>query len=193
MNKEYLFEKTGGDAEIERLESVLSAYRFEAARPPVLPEARQAGRAWSFGWLRVSFAAGAVAVAVVAGLLAFGRIEKLLVHADRPEISDNVRPSLSEPPSEVVTPTSATGNQISIGDSRTFRKVQPAPQHVAFSQRRTPVRLPARSKPHVELTRQEKYAYDQLMVALYITGTKLKVVQDTINWNETMSEVQKSK
>jgi hypothetical protein len=31
------------------------------------------------------------------------------------------------------------------------------------------------------LTKEEQYAYDQLKVALWLTGSKLKVVQDTIN------------
>jgi hypothetical protein len=31
------------------------------------------------------------------------------------------------------------------------------------------------------LTRDERYAYDRLMLALSITGSKLKVVQDTID------------
>ena len=182
MNKDYLFERTGSDGEIERLENVLSAYRFEPGRPPTLPENSPAARFWSFGWLRFSLAAGAVAVAVITGLLAHGRIEKLLDrNVGGPEISDQVRPVFTESSSEVNTVRMPGRNETKLGDSSSFRKVQPVPQRVVYSRPRVTPRLLSNSKPPVTLTKQEKYAYDQLRVALYITGSKLKTVQDTID------------
>jgi len=156
----------------------LSVYRFEAGRPPTLPE--NPPGVWSFGWLRLSFAAGAVAVAVVAGLLAYGRIEKLLDHrAGRPEISDNSRPATANPPVNVMPANPSVEQPIS--EARPPRKVQPTPQQIAYSRPRVSPHLVARSKPPVTLTKEEQYAYDQLRVALFITGSKLKVVQDTID------------
>lgn len=182
MNKDYLFERTGTDAEIEKLESVLSVYRFEPSRAPILPENSPAHGFWSFGWLRFLIAAGAVAVAVVAGLLADGRIEKLLdPHAGRPEISDNVRPEFANPPSGVVTDPSAKGTETAIRDAKPFRIARRTTQPVAYRPTQRINQPIARTKPTVTLTKQEQYAYDQLRVALYITGSKLKVVQDTID------------
>lgn len=176
MNKDHLFEKTAGDAEIERLESILSVYRFEPGRPPMLPENLPAAGVWSFGWLRYAFAVGAVAVAVITGLLAYGRIEKLLdTHAGRPEISDSQQP-IAEVPA-----ISTSRAEEPVRDSQPLHKVPATPQQIAYSRPQPSPRLIARPKPQVILTKQEKYAYDQLRVALFITGSKLKVVQDTID------------
>jgi len=38
-----------------------------------------------------------------------------------------------------------------------------------------------RSAAKPKLTAEEQYAYDQVRVALWLAGSKLKVVQDTIN------------
>jgi hypothetical protein len=37
MKEDYLWNKTGSDAEIEKLENALKAFRFEAQEPPALP------------------------------------------------------------------------------------------------------------------------------------------------------------
>ena len=41
------------------------------------------------------------------------------------------------------------------------------------------------------LTEEEKYAYGQLMLALSITGSKLKIVKDTINGVEEIENAAK--
>src|SRR5690348_14309413 len=97
MNKDDLQEKTDRDPEIERLESLLAVYRFEPGPAPVLPVKTLEVRSPWFRWFRLSFAAGAAAVAVIAGLLAYGRIEKLLLNADGPAISENIPVSVAAP------------------------------------------------------------------------------------------------
>ncbi|HEY2867580.1 MAG TPA: hypothetical protein VGJ02_10850 [Pyrinomonadaceae bacterium] len=181
MNKDYLLEKAGSDTEIEGLENLLAAYRFEPGRLPMLPtKTPEVRRPW-FRWLTFSFAAGAAAVAVFAGLLAYGRIEKLLLNVDGPAISENVTSVLADRSNSINMAPAATGSEIVITDPGSSRKTQPAPQRVANKRPRATTRTLARATPPVTLTKKEKYAYDQLMVALYITGTKLKVVQDTID------------
>jgi len=180
MNKEYLLEKTGGDPEIEGLESLLAVYRFEPGRAPVLPaETTEMRRPW-FGWLRFSVAAGAAAVAVFAGLLAYGRIEKLLLNADRPAISEVAPPGRTLP--LLVEPSQPSDSERSIAavDLGTVPSRRTNVQPIRY---RKPAAIPSieKRRPQVALSKREKYAYNQLMVALYITGTKLKVVQDTID------------
>ncbi len=47
-------------------------------------------------------------------------------------------------------------------------------------------------KPKVKLTKEEKYAYDQLMLALSITSSKLKLVTDKIENVEEQNVVQEN-
>lgn len=182
MNKDYLHEKMGSDPEIEGLEDLLAVYRFEPGRAPVLPiETVETRRSW-FAWLTLSFAAGAAAVAVFAGLLAYGRIEKLLdQYAGRPEISERVTPAVAIPSNEVNVAPAVKNSDVAITDPELPNIAKPTPQRVAFRKPRIATHSEPKAVPAVTLTKQEKYAYDQLMVALYITGTKLKVVQDTID------------
>jgi hypothetical protein len=42
--------------------------------------------------------------------------------------------------------------------------------------------------PPAELTAEEQFAYRQLMLALSITGSKLKIVQDTIDGTEDTND-----
>jgi hypothetical protein len=42
------------------------------------------------------------------------------------------------------------------------------------------------------LTAEEKYAYDQLMLALSITGSKLKIVKDKIAGTEDQNAVREA-
>ena len=44
-------------------------------------------------------------------------------------------------------------------------------------------------KPTVKLTKEEKYAYDQLMLALSVTSSKLKLVTDKIDGIEEQNAV----
>ena len=37
MNEEYLWDKTGEDAEIQQLENALAAFRYQETAPPALP------------------------------------------------------------------------------------------------------------------------------------------------------------
>ena len=43
--------------------------------------------------------------------------------------------------------------------------------------------VPSAKPEKAKFTKEEKYAYDRLMLALSIAGSKLKVVQDTIDRN----------
>jgi hypothetical protein len=73
-------------------------------------------------------------------------------------------------------------------ETKKFARQKPAPVKTVFKFRKPAVRntLLAQGrnikteKPKVRLTEEERYAYNQLMLALSITGSKLKIVRDKV-------------
>ena len=175
MNNEYLWEKTGEDAEIANLENALAAFRYREDTPPALPVAAVERKPFRLR-LAIAFAAPAFAAVAIAAGLWFRYDETELIFIHQPAVQETV-----EKPSEIRTPA-----------------VQPAPPKqpidrrshgVQYASTRTPRRSQERSharKPEtVALTQEERYAYRQLMLALSISSSKLKVVQDAINGVES--------
>ena len=66
MQDDYLFDRTGSDAELERLEDLLAVYRYTEDGPPKLPATREAGKSsrWKFSF-SFAFAGACTAVVVV--------------------------------------------------------------------------------------------------------------------------------
>jgi|SRR5436305_2671561 hypothetical protein len=180
MNKEYLFEKQGNDGEIERLEQVLAAYRFEPGEPPGLPSTEITFSRRRFGWLKTAFVAGAAAMAVIVGLLTYDRTDKLLrASVDSPAISTtSVAAATDITPPIVVPPSPDSSFGAAPADNRRQRRMIVS---ASYRRMRESLVRPVRQTQSARLTKKEQYAYDQLLVALWITGTKLKVVQDTID------------
>ena len=75
--------------------------------------------------------------------------------------------------------TVAIATNVKLGHTRQFR---PKPQKALVAVKR----MVDKNEP-VKLTNEEKFAYNQLMLALSITGSKLKLVQDTIDRIENTS------
>ncbi len=192
MNEEYLWDKTGGDAEIEDLEDALKAFSYKQSAPPQLPGENLAlvEKPWR-SYFRLGFAlAFASAVVVIVSLGWFLVPNRNVVIG-----SDSV--NVIEPQPVVLPPAD----------------VQLAPRVELPTRNDTPVILKARhivrptakrintiavkkenKAPRVNLTEEEKYAYGQLMLALSITESKLKIVRDTIAGNEEMkTSVEKGK
>jgi hypothetical protein len=180
MNTKYLWDKEGNDDEIERLEDALSGYRFQANAVPSLRPAAVVVPARRFGWLRFSLVAGLAAAMLLIAATAFVLDEYRTPKPNDVAVKTNEQP--------LVMPDTATSpapvdqyyiDPIKPGDKpkidrhyippivKPIRKVTPPADNNI-----------ARNK---KLTKDEKYAYDQLLVALWLTGSKLKVVQDTIN------------
>ena len=183
MNSEYLFEKKGSDPDIERMEDLLSAYRIEPVAPALARAELKEVATPSAGRFRFVFAyAGAFAVFAVlitAAVLTIGKFrnQNVEVTAVSPAVV------ISDPrPSDVVTSTppavvSAQANPADKREPLPPRTVKPATiRAVQFAKYVRP-----RSAVKPKLTAEEQYAYDQVRVALWLAGSKLKVVQDTIN------------
>ncbi|HVF47621.1 MAG TPA: hypothetical protein VNA17_08660 [Pyrinomonadaceae bacterium] len=179
MNEEYLWDKTGDDAEIESLEAQLAVFRYEPTASPALaensPASTKSYRApWALGF---AFAA----MAVVAGVSLWSMLpsvdqESEVAVADAIS-GDGPAAVEAEPPvAEVVRPHVFT-------EMPSAEKVQPKTYTQAKRSRKVAeTRSAVRVKQHpVELTPEERAAYDQVVLALSITSSKLKMVQDKVN------------
>lgn len=174
---DYLWDKSGGDAEIESLEAALQKFAYaERALPITTARPR-------FSWLnffrfRFALAGGLVAVLVL-GWLAISR---------------------SDPKSEIAfidrtadEPTSKADFSGNTANYNALKNDERRPEVIHFSHCagpkkkkrsvRTVVR-PSRPLPQVmtavAVTREEADAYNKLMLALSITSSKLKIVKDKI-------------
>lgn len=183
MNNDYLWNKKGSDGEIERLENLLNGFQYKAAAPPKLPVAAAEGRSWTF-WPRLSlgFAAAGAFAAILIGVFFFAGGEKANVVTQQPSAPmivpnaavENVLPPSVEqkPPTETPAPVTTV-----------FRPKEPSmkTQPLRASQ---PRKRKSGKTPPDALTAEERYAYEQLKMALAITGSKLKAVSDTVNGTE---------
>lgn len=178
MNDEYLWNKTGDDAEIERMETMLSTFRFDAdsLRPLPLKQASKPENrgGWTL-WLRIAFAGAAVASLVFAGWLSMPKTVTTarVVESESPVpfVGEPAVPPIETPPPSKIAPPPP----LKIGQP--FRR--PVPTRKAA----TPAAWQS-ARRNTVLTTEEKYAYNQLMLALSITTAKLRIVSDTVNGND---------
>ncbi len=193
MKEDYLWDKTGAaDPEIERLEKALAVFRYRADEPPALPakiipfERNNPRRFFRFGF---AFAACAALVIISLGALFQFSGGKAEVAKDSKET--NPSPVVEEVADE--TPVTQPNDSIT-------RKVETPKRSVERSfvkaKKSAPVidrqnKLFARNveikKPAVRLTKEEKYAYDQLMLALSVTSSTFKKVKNKVEGVEDVT------
>ena len=190
MNEEYLFNKTGEDAEIRHLEETLAAFRYRESDPPPLPlssvrphiETKR-----SFNWrLSFAFALPALAVLVAAGAVwirsaAPDTTETPVVFIAAPEFRTET-PAAPVPVKKSQPLPSAPGPAPKRQRS-TFAPVLTARATRTRPKRRTRVDPPGLTT-FAGLSKKERYAYEQLMLALSISGSRLRIVKDAVNGNE---------
>jgi hypothetical protein len=182
MNEEYLWDKTGSDPEIEKLEAKLKEFAYKGYEPPPIPAKAftladvRPRRFFRFHLAFASAALAALTVSIIGFFIVQQRLEKIdqtLVAA--PEIS--TLPATAESVTEPLTrpayvPTAVAGNKL------------PEAHRAVYSSKRAskPVpRKPTLDDPQVEMTKEEAYAYNQLMLALSITSSKLRLVKDKVD------------
>ena len=180
MKEDYLWNKTGSDAGIEQLEKTLAPFRFKATEPPALPAkvlALPDKRSFGFFKLGLVFAVSLVVVGSIVWMRSevINRSTGHNVSAKQDEVQDM---PITAPPVESKPPVVDTAAI----EKHFVKAVQPT-RNLA-----KPIRMIARRsefKTHPEkLTREEKYAYGQLMLALAITSNELKIVRDKVNGRE---------
>jgi len=181
MKDDYLWEKTGSDTDIEALEKALAAFRFDASVPPALPGKALSlteKPAYSFFGPGFSFAFAASFI-IVLSLVWFwapankpaGRTESAKAHEEQ-DIPVASRPDAPSTPA--VEP---------LAPGRRFIKIR---QIAATPKKRVSVvarKINDHRQPE-NLTPEEKFAYNQLMLALSITSSELRIVKDKINGRE---------
>ena len=173
MNEEYLWQKTGEDRETMELEKTLAVFRYSEDEPPVVPVATEerAPKRWKFA---LAFAVPAFAAAVLATVIWLPRgngvdnSDVTFVYQPEPVIVEQPAPN----PAPVAQPSQAPRQPVRRGD------VQPT---FAAMRRRSIAKPHPQKTTTVALTDDERYAYQQLMLALSISSSKLKIVQDAVN------------
>jgi hypothetical protein len=185
MNEDYLWDKTGSDAEIEGLEDALSVFRYKQIDAPALPAKvlpfKKKETTRSFYKFAYAAAACIAFIAVSLGIM-------YKFAGDKPQETAQVIPAAQiEPKIETVV----TNDDAQAGE-KTFtttpivsRKAVKAKKYIAAPVLQTKF-IASKSKilPAGTLTKEERYAYSQLMLALSITGEKLKLVSDKIEGNQ---------
>jgi hypothetical protein len=181
MSDKYLFNKEGSDPDIELFEGMLSAYRIEPVAPSLSRANLKPVRSRGLLRFRLSYIPAVAALFLVmigAGVVTrfFGHREIEITASSAPEVV------MIEPDSSVASLPAVYAGK----DSEPTIPVKGLANRrrtVTAEVRKTHYRTPAIRGQFAatKLTPEEKYAYQQVLVALWITGSKLKVVQDTID------------
>lgn len=203
MKEDYLWDKTGADAEIEKLETALRVFRYEETAAPaipakVLPFVKKEVPRRDLAFLRA-----------IAACLAFALISSgmwLLIPNSADEIIQ-IESQNADTKKENIIPVDSTfepKDKIE-KDSKSFDepkikqtkfpewKLKPKALKIRNSassiseQTVIEARRNKNIKQPVRLTKEEKYAYDQLMLALSITSSKLKLVKEKIDGAENQT------
>ncbi len=185
MKEDYLWDKTGEDPEIQRLENALQVFRYKETAPPALPaKIIPFERKISRRFFRLAFAFAACAAFVIVSLSVWLQIssEKIEVAKDStettaPQISKKVSDEIAdEKPDDLIVKKVEVPKQSAEQKIIKVRKLVPA----SVRQNKPIAQNIQVEKPTDKLTKDEKYAYDQLMLALSITSSKLKLVEEKI-------------
>ena len=177
MKEDYLWDKKGSDAEIERLEGLLSGFRYvdEPAAPSNVvefPDRRYEGR--NTHWMIAIAASVAIGAVAIGAWTLSSSIEDPLI-AGAPGSNAVAAPNAVETQvkNAVEEPAQPILSRADIRPAKSRNSTHKA----AFRAR------PRHRKPVVEdaFTKDELQAYNQLMLALSITGSKLQIVKDSVN------------
>jgi len=195
MKEDYLWDKTGAvDPEIERLENALAVFRYQATDAPALPAkiiAFEKKTSRSFFRFALAFAACAAFVIVSLGFWFQFSDQKIEVAKDSTE---TIAPPIVEKVSDEA-PVKNTDDSIVVkvetpkqSVERNVVKIKKSVPAIARQNNLT-ARNGENKKTAVKLTSEEKYAYDQLMLALSVTSSTFKKVKDKVEGVEEQSAV----
>lgn len=207
MKEDYLWDKTGNDPDIERLENTLRVFRCKETAPPELPlpakvlpfrkeePSPQRARRRIF-----SFAVAAAAACLVFGIIALSVFRLQILNNNeqaRADLTEKAAPEIVSPP-VLKEPIVSKNDDLPLAGSVRNSKQFPA-RKIGGIRRDIPAKIPRKTakardagaaKPNVaRLTKEEQYAYDQLMLALSITSSKFKLVRDKVEGTEEKNAV----
>lgn len=192
MKQDYLWDKTGADPEIENLENALAVFRYKEIAPPALPAKiipfKKESPRRSF---RFAYAIAACTAFVMIGLGVWFQFSTNEIETQE-NVAQTIEPQIPAtiPDAAIVehkapivnsaetSPKTTVESAIRISAPRAVRKNKIIPAVVRQPEKRAG--NIAAKKSDVQLTKEEQYAYDQLMLALSITSSKLKLVKDKV-------------
>jgi hypothetical protein len=188
MNKDYLWDKTGEEAEIERLENALKVFRYQESAPPELPakvfELEKPRRFFQFGFAFASFASVVVLLFAIWFQVSSSKINGIegIAKINQSQTAGKI---ISNEPEIVPVKTVDIPKRFNKPNVVKIRQtVAPVNRVNQFAARNSKAKAPTET-----LTAEEKYAYDQLMLALSITSSKLKIVKDKVDGIEEKTAV----
>lgn len=207
MKEDYLWNKTGNDSEIENLENALKQFRSTNTIPPILPAKTFAFDKKSlqtekprFSFRLVFAAFACIGLMIISiGIFRFantGDQEIVQLNSNQILNETNAERSISVP--GTVSTTAIRKDEKNAVEptiiKATFNPKKAIKKRIIKSAKRSKSTIieesivaentklkPINNDTKVEvtaLTQEEKYAYDQLMTALAITSSKLKIVKD---------------
>ena len=192
MKQDYLWDKTGADPEIENLENALAVFRYKEIAPPALPAKiipfKKESPRRSF---RFAYAIAACTAFLMIGLGVWFQISTSEIETQE-NFAQTIQPQIPEtiPDIEAVENPAPIANNAEtspktkiesakrISAPKAVRKNKIIPAVVRSTEKKD--KNIVAKKSDVQLTKEEQYAYDQLMLALSITSSKLKLVKDKV-------------
>lgn len=210
MKEDYLWNKKGSDSEIENLENTLKAFRQKDLTPPELPaktfvvDKKNVQNESPRRFFQFAFAGFASLALVIISLGAFQ-----ILNSNDQTLSQNTSKQDSDKETILETPVTAQKTEDNKTKNQTIEpkfetaKFTPKPKpkkRVKIKAKRNKfvakkaLRKVRRNKPKVEtvtLTKEEKDAYDQLMRALAITGSQMRIVQEKIKGEQPNTTAKK--
>lgn len=198
MKEDYLWDKTGQDIEIERLENALKAFRYQETAPPALPAKIipfEKKTRWSF--FRLSFASATFAALMFVCLGVWFQFSNNTIEVGRDFAQTKITETATDSTETAAPPIDrkVSGEiEFKKADNFVAGKVGMPKQSVTRNAVKIHKIVPTNPRQNnltaqnievkklpVKLTKEEKYAYDQLMLALSITSSKLKLVSDKVD------------
>ncbi len=207
MKKDYLWDKTGNDAEIERLENALQEFRSKNTTPPEIPSKTFAfdrtalpnpnpRRFFKLAWTGFAAAAGLLIFSI--GIFQVLNFEKQETAKTQPEQTSNEKSTenlpiaVEEKPSDEKSSEAIDETKPKVVKAKSYPQRNRAKRFVKNKKRVSvepsanktiagtvkPVKKDLPDDETLILTKEEKQAYDQLMKALAITSSSLKTVKD---------------
>lgn len=215
MNEDYLWDKTGGDPEIERLENALRAYAYAETAAPAVEnkilafKSKPPRKIFGFKFAAAACLVFAAAALGILMLMSSGKstTENESARATAPETvssiaANNQKQDDSAAKSPTEKPLDFGAGKSSVAPTGKIEKPLRAAENESLKIARIvsadnrPRRLkPAfvrAATPKVRLTDEERFAYDQLMLALSVTSSKLKLVRNKIEGREEKTVVKSS-
>lgn len=206
--EDYLWDRKGQDAEIERLENALRVFRCRETAPPVstaeiipFKTVKKTSRRRNFSPLTLAAAACLLAIISIAAALV-----RLQVSTEQNNGAVDSAMQARVLQTESASPTEKPlFSDSEPADDKNFAVYKPPVARKVFKIRRTatmPIAVRRNTAvarnfnnpktAEIRLTKEEKHAYNQLMLALSITSSKLKIVKDKVESAEENSAVQKN-